>query len=336
MRSTTLRLLSILLLICISVDCSKPKSAISIDGFAQGTTYHMVIVESEDAEQLKIEIDSLLDGISESMSLFDPGSLINGLNSNSTDQLDSYIEDCIAYSQMVSAQSGGLFDITIKPLIEARGFLAEQASAQINVDSLLQYVGYEKISIEEGRLVKQNPNIQIDLSSIAQGYSSDIISDYLYSKGYENYLVEIGGEIVCRGVNASGRGWRVGIDKPMEGNINPGAQLQVILSLPSEKGLATSGNYRKYYYDSEGNRVVHTTNPITGEGVISNLLSATVIASNGALADAYGTLFMVMGLEGSIEFLAEHPEIDAYLIYGDDKGGTETFITEGMSSYITK
>lgn len=329
-----LKYLPLIALALSIVQCSKPISVARIDGFAQGTTYHIVVENCDDDQAVKIGIDSLLDKISSSMSLYDKASLINAINSNQTDSVDNYIAYCVETAHKISEESEGNYDITIKPLVAARGFLTDSADMNINTDSLLQYVGYKKIAIENGRIKKANPNMQIDLSSIAQGYSADLIAEYLFSLGYINFLVEIGGEIKVEGQKSDGSNWRVGIDKPTEGNVLPGADLQVRLSLPSGLGLATSGNYRKFYYDSEGNKVAHTISPLTGQSVISNLLSATVVAENATLADAYGTMLMVLGLEQSRAFLEQHPEIDAYLVYGTSDGGIDVYATQGMQAFI--
>ena len=190
---------------------------------------------------------------------------------------------------------------------------------QPNVDSLLQFIGYDKIRIDGCRLVKKHPSVQIDLNSIAQGATADYVARWLDSLGWKDYLVEVGGEIFARGHNAKGGLWRVGIDKPIEGNVIPGAQLQVRIGI-SNRGLATSGNYRKFYTDSLGRKIVHTFDARTGAPVISNLLSATVVARTAAQADAYGTLCMVMGLNESIRFLESRPDLEAYLVWSGRPG----------------
>lgn len=173
---------------------------------------------------------------------------------------------------------------------------------QPNVDSLLRFVGYRKIAVDGGRLRKEDPRMQLDLNSIAQGATSDYIAAYFDSLGLTDYIVEVGGEIFCRGSNAEGKPWRVGIDRPAEGNVLPGADLETVIGL-SGQGLATSGNYRKFYTDDKGRKIVHTINARTGEPVISNLLSVTVVGPTATLADAYGTVCMILGLEKSKEFL---------------------------------
>ena len=183
------------------------------------------------------------------------------------------------------------------------------------------------------RLVKKHPSVQIDLNSIAQGATADYVARWLDSLGWKDYLVEVGGEIFARGHNAKGGLWRVGIDKPIEGNVIPGAQLQVRIGI-SNRGLATSGNYRKFYTDSLGRKIVHTFDARTGAPVISNLLSATVVARTAAQADAYGTLCMVMGLNESIRFLESRPDLEAYLVWSDDRGNYRTYMTPGMESLV--
>lgn len=334
MKPKYLTLFSILLLL---TSCGEKRSATKtvIDGFAQGGTYHIVLIGERDLSQLKPRFDSLFALVDRSMSLYNPGSLLNRINRNETDTLDTFIRQCLETARNISRESDGLYDVTVKPIVSAYGFTGGKATRDPNIDSLLRFVGYEKISVSDNRLLRSTPHIQIDLSSIAQGATADYIGRYIEELGIGDYLVEVGGEIFCRGTNASGRPWVVGIDRPFEGNFASGADLQVKLGI-SGLGLATSGNYRKYYTDSSGRKIVHTINPKTGMPVISNLLSATVVARTSALADAYGTLFMVMGLERSIEFLKTKPELQAYLIYSDEQGNYRTYITPQLKSMIVE
>lgn len=306
-----------------------------ITGFAQGTTYK-IVVKGDTLPGTKAAIDSLFDAVDNSVSLYNPNSLLSRINRNETDSVDELITRCIDVAYGISEESGGLYDITIKPLTGAYGFAEGRPTKSPNLDSLLPLVGYTKISVKDGRLVKADPRMQLDLNSIAQGMTSDYISQYLDGQGVKEYLVLTGGgEIFCKGLNATGKPWRTGIDRPYEGNIIPGQDLQTIIGM-SDKGLATSGNYRKFYINEDGDKVVHTVNPITGRCVISNLLSATVVAENATLADAYGTMFMVLGLNESIKFLEKHPELDAYLVYADDDNAYQVYMTPGMSDMITK
>ncbi len=335
---TPVRILFSLLLVAALAACrekEKPRVQTTIDGFAQGGTYHMVLISDRSLEELKPGIDSLLGLIDRSMSLYNPDSRLSRLNRNETDTLDDFIAGCIRSAETLSRQSGGRYDITIKPLITAYGFAEGKPTRQPNVDSLMQFVGYEKIRIEGDRLVKSHPGVQIDLNSIAQGASADYLAAWFDSLGLTDYLIEIGGEIYAKGRNAKGRPWIVGIDKPIDGNFLPGADLQERIGI-SDEGLATSGNYRKFYTDDQGRRIVHTVDALSGQPVISHLISATLVGPDATLADAYGTLCMIIGLDESIELLKKHPELDAYLVWTDETGAFRTYITPGMEKRIIK
>ena len=319
---------------CCSGKSDPKENRTVIDGFAQGGTYHIVLKGTGyDSESLKHEIDSLFSVVDYSMSLYNPESLLSRLNRNETDSVDQFITRCIEQAEKISRESDGAYDVTIKPLTAAYGFAEDSTSEAPNVDSLLQLVGYEKIAIRDGRLTKQNSNMQIDLNSLAQGATVDFIASWLDTKGFENYIIEMGGEIFCRGTNPNDTPWHVGIDRPIEGNLTPGVDLQVIIEV-SGQGVATSGNYRKYYTTDDGRKIVHTLDARTGTPVISNLLSASVVASTATLADAYGTLFMILGLDRSKEFLSTHPDLQAYLVYSDDTGNLKTYVTPGLAAMI--
>ncbi|MDR2936227.1 MAG: FAD:protein FMN transferase [Rikenellaceae bacterium] len=307
----------------------KPVNTTAFDGFTQGTTYHIVVKGSE-IPDLKPGFDSLFAEIGNSLSLFDENSLLSRINRNETDRIDRHIGTCIEEARKTSTESGGIYDITIKPVTAAYGFAGDNAAAKPVIDSLMQFVGYQKIGLEGDRLIKENPGVQIDLNSIAQGYTVDYAAAWLESLGYTEYLVEMGGEVFCKGLNGENKPWKVGIDKPAEGNNIPGRDLQVIIEL-SGRGLATSGNYRKFHTDASGRKIVHTINALTGEPVISNLLSATVVANDATLADAYGTMLMLIGLEKSKEFLSTRTDLDAYLIYVDQDNRFRAYSTPNLS-----
>ncbi len=306
----------------------------TFDGFTQGTYYHVVTI-SRDSLNLEGPIDSLFTVIDNSMSIFNPSSLLSRLNRNETDSLDPYITHCIATARKVSELSGGLYDITVKPLVEAWGFAAREQDAEPNLDSLVQFVGYDKISIADGRLVKADPRVQLDLNSIAKGYSADLVARLVESYGVKDYLVEIGGEIVAKGRNASDEAWKIGIDKPVEGNFMPGAQTQVVVAV-SNKCIATSGNYRNYRYDDLGRRIVHTINPRTGSSSPGNVLSATVFADDCATADAMGTALMVVGFDKAVKMLEATPGVWGYLIYSDAKGDLVTYASPQVEKIIVQ
>ncbi|MFI3321960.1 MAG: FAD:protein FMN transferase [Rikenellaceae bacterium] len=322
-----LRVFTLILLVFSVIGCSESEELkkYTISGFAQGTTYSIVYLDTKESVK-KSFISKNLSDFDRSCSLYNPASLINKINSGETDSLDANIENCIQIAEIISKESDGLYDITVKPLVEAYGFAAKEGLESINIDSLMQYVGYQKLSVDSGRLIREK-GVEIDLNSIAQGYSVDFIAAKFDSLAIENYLIEIGGEIFCRGKNARGENWNIGIDKPIDGNFSPGENLQTIIALESGRGLATSGNYRKFHIDKDGNRVNHTVNPLTGESSTTQVLSATIIASSAALADGYATAIMAMGVEKGIEFLQSNPQLQAYIVYSE---GDENLVFEQL------
>ncbi len=249
---------------------------------------------------------------------------------------DKWFTEVFNKSLEVYRKTGGAFDITVGPIVNALGF---GSGDTLNVDSTLidslrNFVGMDKVRLVNGRIIKSDPNVILDVNALAQGYSVDVVSAFLEKRKIKNYLVEIGGEVRARGKNDRDQVWQVGIDKPIEGNLIPGADLEAIIKLDN-RSLATSGNYRKFYV-KKGIKYVHTINPKTGYPVISNLLSATVVARDCITADAYATTFMVFGVEKSIKFLKENSFLEAYLIYADDKGRFRVYNTPGLNRFITE
>lgn len=251
---------------------------------------------SAEIYDLMMRIDTMA---KRSMSIFEQGSLLSRLNDNETDIMDEHIIHCLNLSRRISEQSGGVYDVTVAPLVEAYGFAAEDRQAVVNVDSLLEFVGIDKLQIVDGRLRKSDPRVRIDFNSIAKGYVVDMAAEALEQWGIEDYLVDIGGEVRCHGVNSKGGAWRVGIETPFDGNQSLGAYVQQVISL-SDASMATSGNYRRYFIDADGQKISHTIDPRTGRSAVTSLLSATVVAPTCAEADAYGTMFMAMDLEQAL------------------------------------
>lgn len=305
----------------------------SIRGFTQGTTYS-ITYQHPTEDDLQVKIDSLLKHFDSSLSTYDSHSIISAVNRNEAVRTDSLFRTVFRESARVYQLTGGTFDITLGPVINAWGFgpgeMLEVDSAM--VDSLLQYVGMEKVYLEGDRVVKNNPSIILNVNAIAQGYAVDVVASYLDELGCRNYMVEIGGEIRTRGINGMGNFWRIGVDRPDFGNMVPGRQLQVIISMHN-RSLATSGNYRKFY-EKDGVKITHSINPATGFPKESRLLSATVLTENCITADAYATSCMVMGLEGAKEFVEGLKNVDAYLIYGDEVGAYQVWYTEGLKKYV--
>lgn len=311
--------------------CSSDPEYIQVgnQGPAQGSTYSISYLVPQGVDYRE-GIDSILSEMDHQMSLWLEESEITRLNGGDSIRISTDFARVITLSKLYSELTSGQFDITIAPVIKAWGFSRGSYNENSNVDSLLQFVGSEKITNPEVDSLYALPKgFQVDVNAIAQGYTVDVISQYLESNGVQNYMVEVGGEVRCKGKNVNGRIWRIGIEKPAEDRI-PG-QFQTIIALDS-MSLATSGNYRKFWVDSSGQKVVHTINPETGRPVISNVLSASIIASNATLADALATACMVAG-SNAMQLVAQFPDVEAYLITGNKIGEIEVQKTEGWSSY---
>lgn len=296
-----------------------------------GTVYHMTYQYSEDLQK---EIEEELKKVDASLSPFNNTSIITRINRNEDVIADSLFIKVFLRSEEISKETDDAFDITIAPLANAWGFGFKKGSLpdSLTVDSLLEITDYRKVKIENGKVIKQDPRIMLSCSAIAKGFGSDVVARLFDRKGIDNYMVEIGGEVVVKGNNPKRNSWRIGISKPVEDSLSMNQELQNVLEI-TNVGMATSGNYRNFYY-KDGKKFAHTIDPRTGYPVEHNLLSATVIARDCMSADAYATAFMVMGLEKAKAFAEADPDIDAYFIYTDEKGNMQTCYSKGMKKYI--
>ena len=309
--------------------CGSVSQYKTVDGAMLGTTYHIVAETELTTEAIFAKMQQINGEANGSMSIFNPASLLSRINRNETDSVDCHIARNIEVASRVNALSPR-YDITVKPLVDAYGFAAKNREKSPNVDSLIQFVGFSKFRLEGGRIVKQDSRVQIDLNSVAKGYTVDIVAEWLEEQGCQNYIVEIGGEIRSKGVNRRGVAWRVGVDTPFDNNNEPGKYQQRIVSI-SGRALATSGNYRRFYYNDKGERISHTINPLTGHSQTTSLLSATVLAPNCALADALATMFMASDEQSAIEIaerLRDSVEVYFVLADGGDKYREFTTLTE--------
>jgi FAD:protein FMN transferase len=306
-----------------------------LSGFAQGTSWNITYA-SIDSINLKSDIDSILKAFDQSMSTYEPNSIISKINRNVEVEVDDNFKEVFNLSYQVWKESGGYFDITVMPLVSAWGFGPDERRNHDSevIDSLLEYVGMRHVRLQNNRVIKSSENVQLDMNAVAQGFSVDVVCRYFDSIGISNYMVEIGGEIRVKGLNPSRQQWKIGVDKPSFGNMMPGDQLQLILQLKNN-ALATSGNYRKYF-EEDGKKYSHSINPKTGYPVMDNLLSVTVIADDCMTADAWATAFMVMGLEKTINYLENQSSIHAYLVYGDDEGQFMTYYSKGLKPFLVK
>jgi thiamine biosynthesis lipoprotein len=324
------------LVLAVMVSCKSSYEGVycKIHGFAQGTTYN-ITYHVPDTIDYQGQVDSILNDFDMSLSSYKENSIISRINRNdSTVVTDEHFEKVFRKSAEVWKESDGFFDITVMPLVNAWGFgpgKKEHMDPHM-IDSLLQFVGMEKVKLINHKIIKSDLRVQLDVNALAQGYSVDLVCNFFDSQGIDDYMVEIGGELRVKGQNPSGDDWKVGIDRPEFGNMIPGEKLQAILKL-TNKSLATSGNYRKYY-EENGVKYTHSLNPKTGYPANQNILSATILADDCMTADAYATVCMVTGLEKSKEMLKKHTELEGYLIYGDENGLYQVYATKGMKPLI--
>ena len=301
--------------------------------FIFGTTYHITYqCDSDLSQSIKAELLK----VDASLSPFNKESVITAINDNKDVRPDEMFKDVFSLAMDISKETDGAFDITVAPLVNAWGFGFKNGSqpSRHQVDSLLRLVGYEKVSMVDGKVKKKDPRIMLDCSAIAKGYGTDRVARLLQSRGVENYMVEIGGEVVTSGVNPERLPWKIGVTKPTDDSLNTGHELQTILNL-TDKAMATSGNYRNFYYKG-GKKFAHTIDPKTGYPVQHSILSATVITKSCAVADAYATSFMVMGLDKAKQVLERHPELMAYFIYSDDKGDMAVWFSPSLRDKIAE
>lgn len=296
-----------------------------------GTFYSITYQCDNDLQK---EIEAELKKVDQALSMFNKESIISKINRNEKVELNEMFLQVFTLAQKVSQDTDGAFDITVAPLVNAWGFgfkTGDQPSVT-SIDSLMSTVGYNKISLKGRQVFKEDKNTMLDCSAIAKGYGSDVVAAFLKKRGIENFMVEIGGEVVTQGISEKRVPWRIGVTKPTEDSLSIGDELQTVLNV-TNKAMATSGNYRNFYY-KDGKKYAHTIDPKTGYPVQHSLLSATVLANNCATADAYATSFMVMGIEKAKAVLERHPELMAYFIYSDKKGELAVWYSPSMKDKI--
>lgn len=302
-------------------------------GMVFGTVYHITYQSSK---SLQKDIEAELAKVDASLSPFNKRSIITAVNENRDTVVNKMFSDVFALAMKISDSTNGAFDITVAPLVNAWGFGFKGGAmpSRHQVDSLKALVGYHKVSFTNGRVSKTDPRIMLDCSSIAKGYGCDVVAKFLSAKGIDNYMVEIGGEIVTRGISEKRLPWKIGVTKPTDDSLNVNQEIQTIINV-TDKAMATSGNYRNFYYKN-GRKYAHTIDPSTGYPVQHNILSSTVIADDCATADAYATAFMVMGLDKAKAILSRHPELMAYFILASDDGTNKVWFSPSMKDKIAK
>lgn len=331
-------LVFILTMVMVACQPSVNEKVYLIEGEAQGSTYHIKYIAERD-ENLKPAIDSILEVIDRSMSTYRSDSAISKINQGDTTVVvDEHFRKVFEASQQIWQESEGLFDPTVGVLVNAWGFGKQKISeadlpTDKKIDSLRKYVGFDKVALTEKNLIKKRyTEILFDFNAIAQGYTSDVVANYLSARGIKNYIVEIAGEMYLKGKNTvEDKSWTIGVENPLK----PLDDRDLVATIQfTNQGLATSGNYRKVWTDSNGRKYVHSINPLTGRATQSDVLSATVVAPSTMLADGYATMFMVMGLAKSKAFLEKHPDLAVLLVYSDDKHQEATYKTKSFEKLI--
>ena len=282
-------------------------------------TYFSITYIGEENPDLPKQVDSIFQNINQRYSIFDTASLVSKLNRNEPVVPSADFATMVEKALRVSQETDGAFDITVGPLVNLWGFGNEKADtvSPAAIDSVRQFVGYQKIRIDNGAVTKEDSRIKLDFNAIAKGKAVDDVAEFLVRNGYTNCLVDIGGEVRAEGTKPNGKVWRVGIQIPTDTKDGM-VETDYIFEMTG-KSVATSGNYRNYK-EIDGERYNHIADPRTGVCRSSNLLSVTVIASDCATADAYATAFMVMGLDEAMKFLEKHPELAAHFVYYENGG----------------
>lgn len=326
--------------------CTQSGGYVTITGFAQGGTYTVKINTdgvTVPAEEIRDSIDCILKDIDNSLSGYNRKSVLSRFNSGEAVLPDALFTEIYAIGREVFDLTGGAVDVAAAPLFDiwGFGFANDSLPSADKVRETMLSCGMNRLkddlcdaiaedgSLEPSDLLLEDGELpELNYNAIAQGYSCDLVARYLYSVGVKDMLVDIG-EIFCDGVNPSGQAWTLGIDRPVDGNNDPGAQIQGIFRSPAgPHGIVTSGNYRKFYV-RDGRKYAHTVDPRTGYPVQHTLLSATIVAENAVMADAYATYCMVIGLDASREFLTSRPDLEGCLIY-DEGGSFRTWCSDGF------
>jgi len=306
-------------------------------GGAFGTSYSLTYLSDKPLDFQK-EIDSVFDAVNRTLSTYIPNSEISKINrGDSTVVVDAMFREVFELSKEIYGKTNGYFDPTVGVLVDAWGFGPGQQMEldSLKVDSLLQYVGFDKVELtEENTIKKSNPGIHLDFNAIAKGYAIDRLAKLMDQKNIDDYLLEVGGEVVAKGTNRiKEKEWVVGIDDPQ---MDETRKLSLLINL-KDRALASSGNYRKFRTDPlTGKKYVHTVDPKTGFTKNANTLGVTALAETCGMADAYATGIMAMDLDEALKLLTSERELDVFIVYIDDKGDPQQFMTEGFKSLIVE
>jgi thiamine biosynthesis lipoprotein len=310
---------------------------VACEGKAQGT-YYIVKYLSADTASLQPRIDSIFGVIDQSLSLYKPGSAINRFNETGELQMDEHMQAVIQKALFTYKATAGLFDITVKPLVYLWGFGVSKPSFRgvpppDSIKATMAYIGSRYLKVKGNRLYAAKKGVQIDCNGIAQGYTVDVLGNFLASQGITNYLVDVGGELCAKGHNQQHKVWSVGIERPSPGDTTY-EPVQGLVRL-QDKGIATSGNYRRFF-DQGRTRFAHTIHPLTGVALHNNIISVTVIAKDCFTADAFDNPLILMGVENGLAYIAAHRAygLEALYIYKDKDGTIKEAFSKGFQQYM--
>ncbi len=316
------RLFFFAIFLVLMFSCKEESNLIKLTGPVFGTSYS-IIYDSEANKNYQPQFDSLFYVINKSMSNYQTNSYISKINRNESKQVDTHFETVFNASKKIYKETEGVFDPTIGKLVNAWNFGSENNKTKtdsLKIDSLMTYVGLDKLSIVNKQLIKKRPNSYIDFNAIAKGYGIDVIAKFLDRKKVNNYLIEIGGEIRAKGINPVKKdSWRVGLQDPNFDGTTSYSKTVVL----NNASMATSGTYRKFKVDEKGQRYAHIINTKTGYPTKTSVLSVSVITKDCMFSDGYATAFQAMGIEKATLFLNRNPEIKAYFIIENAKKGLE-------------
>ena len=332
------------------LSCRPSGGYVTISGYAQGGTY-MIKVNTDGAkpapEDMKTAIDSILNAFDNSLSGYNRNSILTRFNAGKTVVPDSTFIEMYRLAVDFWKTTGGALDVSAAPLFDiwGFGFTSDSLPSPSLVEEVRKTVGMDRLVPDLADAVAPDGTLRgadvvadgdlehlprLNYNAIAQGYACDLVASYLEGAGVKDMLVNIGGEIVCSGVNPAGAAWTIGVDRPVDGNNVSGADLKGVMEAGPERcGVVTSGNYRKFYV-KDGKKYAHTVDPRTGWPVQHSLLSATIVAPDAVTADAFATYCMVLGLEGAVEFIEGRPDLEAYLIYEDSEGVMHAWHSSGF------
>lgn len=318
--------------ILVFTACTGQKQYFVESGSVFHTVYH---IKYEAPELLTEKIDAEFQKFNLSLNPFNPNSIISKVNQNEPVDADDWFIEVFNRAKEVSDHSDGVFDITCAPLINLWGFgfsKMDSVTPQM-IDSIKQFVGYQRVRLDGRKVIKDDPRVLLNCSAIAKGYACDVIARLLEREGIKNYMVEIGGEVAMKGVNQNGNCWRIGINKPEDDSTGIKNDIEEVVQLCKKGGVATSGNYRNYYV-KDGKKYAHTIDPRTGYPSEQSILSATIVAQDCITADAYATAFMAMGLEKARQVAENVPDIEYFVIYADENGKHQIEYSKGMLQYL--